>query len=161
MVSVSKTLKKMGRWEKYRKGLSELFLPIYDNLHRELPEGWEPYHGFRSIEEQDSLYAQGRNGNTKPIVTFAKGGESPHNYGCAVDVIYFKDGFPQWVQSSDTWAYICNIIMKVGGEWGGSFHKFKDRPHIELPIKCSWRDINRLRLEKGMEAAMLAIKENL
>jgi len=42
---------------------------------------------FRSIAEQDALYAQGR---TKPgsIVTNAKGGQSLHNYGVAFDVCF-------------------------------------------------------------------------
>jgi len=48
--------------------------------------------GLRTIEEQNSLYAQGR---TKPgkIVTNAKGGQSYHNYGMAIDfaLLYDKD----------------------------------------------------------------------
>lgn len=40
--------------------------------------------GFRSFKEQDELYKQGRTkkGN---IVTYARGGESYHNYGLAID----------------------------------------------------------------------------
>ena len=41
--------------------------------------------GLRTIDEQNALYAQGR---TKPgkKVTNAKGGQSYHNYGLAVDI---------------------------------------------------------------------------
>ena len=41
--------------------------------------------GLRTFAEQDALYAQGR---TKPgaKVTNAKGGQSIHNYGLAVDI---------------------------------------------------------------------------
>ena len=41
--------------------------------------------GFRSVADQNTLYAQGR---TQPgnIVTNARGGRSLHNYGLAVDV---------------------------------------------------------------------------
>ncbi|MBA2872427.1 LAS superfamily LD-carboxypeptidase LdcB [Anoxybacillus calidus] len=46
--------------------------------------------GFRSIEEQNELYAQGR---TKPgkIVTNAKGGYSYHNVGLAIDFCLLVD----------------------------------------------------------------------
>ena len=47
--------------------------------------------GFRTFAEQDALYAQGR---TKPgaKVTNAKGGQSIHNYGLAVDIVLIIDG---------------------------------------------------------------------
>src|SRR5690606_22511724 len=47
--------------------------------------------GHRTWAEQDALYAQGR---TKPgsIVTNAKGGQSNHNFGIAMDFGVFKDG---------------------------------------------------------------------
>lgn len=43
------------------------------------------YSGLRTFKEQDALYAKGR---TKPggVVTKAKGGQSMHNYGLAVDL---------------------------------------------------------------------------
>ena len=48
--------------------------------------------GLRTIDEQNSLYAQGR---SKPgaIITNAKGGSSYHNYGLAIDfaIMYDKD----------------------------------------------------------------------
>src|SRR4051812_45095106 len=42
--------------------------------------------GLRTWKEQDALYEQGR---TKPgkIVTKAKGGQSYHNFGLAVDIV--------------------------------------------------------------------------
>ena len=52
--------------------------------------------GYRSFAEQNALYAQGR---TKPgnIVTNAKGGQSLHNYGLAVDVVPLgANGQPNW-----------------------------------------------------------------
>jgi peptidoglycan L-alanyl-D-glutamate endopeptidase CwlK len=41
---------------------------------------------LRTFAEQDGLYAQGR---SKPgaIVTNAKGGQSYHNYGLAIDIV--------------------------------------------------------------------------
>src|SRR3977135_4181957 len=55
----------------------------------------EVVQGLRTFAEQDALFAQGR---TKPgqIVTNAKGGQSNHNYGLAVDLCPLIDGKPQW-----------------------------------------------------------------
>lgn len=146
------------RWGKFRKGLNELFLPIYDSLKENLPEGWEPYCGYRSIEEQEKLYNEGR--TTKGYVkTQARGGESPHNYGCAIDIIYFQGPFPQWVQVDEKWKEIGEIVRKCGGVWGGDFGGFKDRVHVELPIKCRWTEVNGVRLAKGIESAIEFIRE--
>ena len=41
-------------------------------------------HGYRSSEEQDALFNQGRS-SAGNIVTNARGGESYHNYGLAID----------------------------------------------------------------------------
>jgi peptidoglycan L-alanyl-D-glutamate endopeptidase CwlK len=48
--------------------------------------------GYRSIAEQNRLYAQGRT-LPGPIVTNARGGQSIHNRGIAVDLFqYSQDG---------------------------------------------------------------------
>lgn len=56
---------------------------------------------LRTFAEQDALYAQGR---TKPgnIVTYAKGGDSFHNYGLAIDISFLidKDGNGTWETAS-------------------------------------------------------------
>ena len=75
------------------------------------------YCTYRSPEEQNGLYAQGR---TKPgkIVTNARGGESFHNYGCAFDFVPLVTGKPAW---SDTNLYrkAGVIAESVGLEWAG------------------------------------------
>lgn len=47
-------------------------------------------HTLRTFAEQDALYAQGR---TKPgsIVTYARGGQSYHNFGIAIDICLVVD----------------------------------------------------------------------
>ncbi len=42
--------------------------------------------GLRTIEKQNILFHQGRNGSGDAIVTNAKGGESFRNYGLAIDI---------------------------------------------------------------------------
>jgi len=85
--------------------------------------------GYRSFKDQDDLYAQGR---TKPgkIVTNAKGGQSYHNYGLAVDLAFVIDGKISWDEKLP-WSRLGMEGKQFGLEWGGLFKKFKDRPHFQ------------------------------
>lgn len=89
--------------------------------------------GYRTFAEQDALYAQGR---TKPgsIVTNAKGGQSNHNYGVAVDfaIDTIDDGkIDSWQPS----ALVVNMMKRRGFDWGGDWKSFTDLPHFEA---CDW-----------------------
>ncbi|MEP6636020.1 MAG: M15 family metallopeptidase [Acidobacteriota bacterium] len=92
----------------------------------------EVVQGLRTFAEQDALFAQGRN---KPgqIVTRAKGGQSNHNYGLAVDVCPFVNGKPVWNAAPALWFAIGTEAMKRGLEWGGDWKKFIDKPHVQIP----------------------------
>lgn len=81
--------------------------------------------GFRSIEEQDQIYAQGR---TSPgnIVTNAKGGESLHNYGVAIDIVDRYRGY------NVDWNELGELGESLGFEWGGRWAVFVDKPHFEM-----------------------------
>lgn len=85
---------------------------------------------FRSKEEQDALYAQGR---TKPgkIVTNAPGSSysSQHQWGVAFDVFqnikgkeYQDSFFPK----------VAKIAKKLGLGWGGDWKSIVDTPHFYL-----------------------------
>lgn len=101
--------------------------------------------GLRTIAEQDALYAQGRNGDTRQKVTNAKGGSSYHNYGLAIDfaLLYDKDGdgkFEElsWNAAKDfdkdgtiDWQEVVQQFKNRGWIWGGSFRTFKDLPHVQ------------------------------
>jgi peptidoglycan LD-endopeptidase CwlK len=90
----------------------------------------EVVQGLRTFAEQDALYEQGR---SKPgqIVTNARGGQSNHNYGFAVDLCPFVGGKPQWNDNS-TFVAIGAEAVKRGLEWGGNWKKFIDKPHVQL-----------------------------
>lgn len=95
---------------------------------------------YRSKEEQDALYAQGR---TKPgkIVTNAKGGESYHNYGLAIDFCLLENGKAVW-EVNDKWMAVVAEAKKLGFAWGGDFKgSFKDYPHLEMTFGLSIADL--------------------
>ena len=87
--------------------------------------------GFRTYAEQNALFAQGR---TEPgeIVTKARGGQSNHNFGLAIDLCPFVNGDPDW-NDSQGFRAIGVAGKKQGLEWGGDWKKFRDMPHLELP----------------------------
>ncbi len=62
-------------------------------------KGLSPYivDGFRSFEEQNGLYDKGRT-KPGPKVTYVKGGGSWHNYGLALDIVFWNKAHtgPSW-----------------------------------------------------------------
>ena len=87
--------------------------------------------GYRSMQEQEKLYAQGR---TEPgeIVTNAKPGSSWHNFALAFDVASIDaSGNIVWPNDSSFWSRVGQIGREVGLEWGGDFASFPDRPHFQ------------------------------
>jgi len=101
-------------------------------------------HVLRTIKEQDDLFALGR---TKPgkRVTNARGGQSFHNYGLAVDfcLLYDMDGngtheTPSWNEKTDMdkdnqsdWLEVVAVFRMYGWEWGGTWVGFRDAPHFQ------------------------------
>jgi peptidoglycan L-alanyl-D-glutamate endopeptidase CwlK len=92
--------------------------------------------GLRTVDEQDKLYTQGR---TSPgqIVTNAKGGQSAHNFGLAVDFCRDADlnkaGLqPDWNVKS--YKLLAQKAEEIGLEAGLHWQTFQDAPHIQLPL---------------------------
>ena len=92
----------------------------------------EVVQGLRTFAEQDALFAQGRS-RPGPVVTRARGGQSNHNYGLAVDMVPFNNGQPNWNAPLGVWTTIGTEAEKLGLEWGGDWKKFVDKPHVQLP----------------------------
>ena len=111
---------------------------------------------LRTFAEQDGLYAQGR---TKPgaIVTKAKGGQSYHNYGLAIDIVLLVDKdkngtfeTASWDVKTDfdgdgksDWQEVVAIFKRYGYEWGGDW-KFNDAPHFQKTFGKSVADLQSL-----------------
>lgn len=108
---------------------------------------------LRTFAEQDALYAQGRTTEGK-IVTNAKGGQSYHNYGLAVDIVLLVDKdkngtfeSASWETNVDfdgdgksDWQEVVQIFKRYGWAWGGDW-KFTDAPHFEKTFGHSVNDL--------------------
>ncbi len=106
------------------------------------------YYTFRTKEEQQALYMQGRDTlenvnkarkqaglapisqSENKIVTQTK--DSAHMYGVAFDFAPVKDGKFQW-NDTQQFTKAGKIAESLGLVWGGSWTSFKDMPHVELP----------------------------
>lgn len=100
-------------------------------------------HTLRTFAEQDALYAQGRTKKGKKV-TNAKGGQSYHNYGLAVDIVLLVDNdgdgiyeTASWDEKGDydgdrksDWMEIVAIFKRYGWEAGIDWH-FRDAPHFQ------------------------------
>lgn len=139
---------------RFREGLHPQYLPLYDSLCQLLGPYWQPYYGTRGLAEQEILYAQGR---TAPglIVTYAKGGFSPHNYGCASDwTLWDAGGNPIWMKPGDSrWKEYAFACEKVGLVWGGDF-EFRDCPHNELVVRGGWKRVGLEFAKGGLDLAL-------
>ena len=116
--------------------LSPVFLPFATSFLAEcFKQGLDilVYCTLRSLEEQGTLYAQGR---TCPghIVTNARPGQSAHNYGLAFDGVPLVGGKPVWSEplSGPHWRLYGEAANTVGVQWGGAWHGFVEGPHIEM-----------------------------
>ena len=105
--------------------------------------------GYRSSEEQERLYTQGR---TTPglRVTNAPPWTSYHQYGLAIDVVDFASaGDPDTFDVEDYQAThypeIESIAVAMGLEAGGMWHSGRDLPHFEWHPGFTKRDAEELR----------------
>jgi peptidoglycan L-alanyl-D-glutamate endopeptidase CwlK len=111
---------------------------------------------LRTFAEQDALFAQGRSKPGK-VVTNAKGGQSYHNYGLAIDIVLILDKdkngtfeTASWDVKSDfdgdkkaDWMEVVQIFKRYGFEWGGDW-KFLDLPHFQKTFGKSIYELKSL-----------------
>lgn len=104
---------------KFRKELNKKGIPMY------------PHCFLRDDHTQARLKAQGR--------SKAGPGQSPHNWGCAVDIVHSSR---HWNLTEKEWAMIGAIGKEVARKmnlritWGGDWEGFWDPAHWEL---ADWR----------------------
>ena len=98
--------------------------------------------GKRALSEQSRLYAQGRTAPGRRI-TWARAGESWHNFGLAVDVAFRWKGKVTW---DGPWSTVGELGESLGLEWGGRWEEKKDEPHFQMR---GGRTTAQLRLQLG------------
>jgi peptidoglycan L-alanyl-D-glutamate endopeptidase CwlK len=107
--------------------------------------------GLRTFAEQDFLFAK------RPKVTNAKGGQSVHNYGFAVDGVLIIDGkVASWDFKKDfdgdsvaDWDECVKVFAKYGWSWGGNWNNFKDFPHFDKIGFNNWRILAAKKRDKN------------
>lgn len=117
--------------------------------------------GYRSAEEQDRLYEKGRSSGGN-IVTYAKGGESYHNFGLAVDfALKTPSGEVIWDMEYDgnnngkaDWTEVVEMAKALGFEWGGDWVNFQDFPHLQMDFGLTIADLQNG--ERPMDSAVMA-----
>lgn len=121
--------------------------------------------GDRTFAEQNEIYCQpfdhkdndgdGKIDEPDERVTNAKGGQSIHNYGLALDfaILYDKDKNGtfealSWDLVADLdrdgkadWQEVVGAFKELGCSWGGDWHSSHDNPHIEMGGHSDYRPL--------------------
>ena len=125
----------------------EIVLKVIEETEKATGLDWIVTSCRRTIKEQNDLYKQGR--TTKgSIITNAKGGQSPHNFGLAVDCVPMKGTDCWWNAPEGFWETYGAIAESHGLMWGGHFKSILDRPHIE---QKNWKETQKLWQEGKIE----------
>jgi peptidoglycan L-alanyl-D-glutamate endopeptidase CwlK len=147
-------------------------LQIYTEICSVLPKNviCRFAHTLRTFEEQNQLYAQGRTklfdskGKRLGIVTNAKGGQSYHNYGLAIDIVLLvdKDGngtyeSASWDINGDfdkdgvaDWNEITIIFLKYGWKYLiDKKGKRWDFPHFQKTFGKTIKQLQTIKKQPG------------
>jgi peptidoglycan L-alanyl-D-glutamate endopeptidase CwlK len=121
-------------------------------------------HTLRTFAEQNAIYAQGR---TKPgkIVTFAKGGQSYHNYGLAIDIVLIVDTNGNGKYDTASWDFKkdfdgdgkadfdeIDFVFKLHG-WKGLYKsdgKRWDLPHFQKTLGYTIPQLQELHAKQSL-----------
>ena len=109
---------------------------------------------LRTNKEQNDLFALGRTAPGK-IVTFARGGDSFHNYGLAFDICLIIDGKEaSWDTKADydkdgvaDWMEVVQVFKVHGWTWGGDW-KFSDMPHFQKTFGRTIADLKNITVKE-------------
>ncbi len=111
--------------------------------------------GLRTFAEQVRALRAGSDEKGK-IVTNARGGQSWHNYGLAVDVCFITGGIPDWnallYKRIGVWARIAGL------EWGGKWKSIVDLPHVQKIDGMATKEALALYKKGGLKAVWERVK---
>lgn len=134
------------RIEKLDPSIRQSVIDFINDVEKNLDIKLRVSQSYRTNEEQDEYYNEGRQGiEGESVVTRARGGESYHNYGLAFDVVEIKNGEPNY---KINWNEVAKIGKeKYGFEWGGDWNN-PDKPHFQKPTKEAQERIKQKIKEK-------------
>ena len=118
---------------------------------------FELFEGFRSLERQAELWAQGR---TRPgsIVTKVRPGRSIHNFALAADLALRIGGRWSWESEGERqrlWIELGSMGRNLGLTWGGDRPSFQDLPHFQWTGGKTIREFRRRDFPGGAEEEWL------
>lgn len=144
--------------------LRQLLKDTYIKANNKLDKGCRLRltHVYRSPEEQDALYAQGRT-KKGAKVTNSKAWQSSHQYGFAIDIVIMydndgdgkfeevswdtkrdgdKDGVADWLEVTKVFvdAGFTNGFISNGKKW--------DFPHFQMDFGLNWRQM-KAKIDAG------------
>lgn len=143
-----------------RENLRKAFMQASDKLTGEV--FLRLAYVTRTFDEQNELYKLGRsilfkNGVRQGIVTWAKAGQSFHNYGLAFDIVLIHKNAPK-AEFSTTgdfdadqkadWMEVVEVFKANGFEWGGDWKTKKDLPHFQNTFGRTWSELFNLHTQK-------------
>ncbi len=109
--------------------------------------------GYRSLERQRELYAQGRT-ILGEIVTEKDGVNRPSNHqSClAADLAFVQGGSLTWDVPEAAWDYLRHLAHTEGLVSGSDWQTFKDRPHLEWPTsdKAAYASARKWKIAAGL-----------
>ena len=155
----TRSAKNLATLDKKAQPLFAPFIEAAEALAATLGCEYIAISGNRTFAEQDKLFEKGR---TIPpigkahIVTNARGGQSNHNFGIALDFGVFKDKrylddgtkAEKSVASGVHRSVAEKLAKKHGIEWGGNWISLKDEPHFEIETGLTLEQ-KRDRLKKN------------
>lgn len=120
--------------------------------------------GLRTFQDQYMLYGIGREKTSagwtvtqkSKIVTYARPGESFHNYGLAIDISFVNGPDPflsKYPNGDKIWKDYGDRCQRHDLVWGGNFcTSLIDRPHCELTLGLTTSDCSILFQQGGVAA---------
>ncbi len=141
------------------------------------------FQGWRSLELQKALFAQGRLPLAQVNELRAAAGEPPlqsedenfvvtklkigwHNFGLAVDLV--EDGDPskagiQWSWKAATDYLLIGAVVKEIKDlaWGGFWKAWKDYPHVEMTGGLTLAEATTLYAQGGLDAVWAEVEHRL
>ena len=155
----TRSAKNLATLDKKAQAIFKPFIEAAEPLAATLGCEYIAISGNRTFAEQDKLFAKGRSIppiGPSHIVSNAKGGQSNHNFGIALDFGVFQgkrylDGGTKAETSVASGVHRSvaeKLAKKHGIDWGGNWKSFKDEPHFEIATGLTMQE-KRERFKKN------------